>query len=68
MKKPHKKDKTEVRTTRPIDHKEEVRQSNDEHIDQDYPGFPDHPAREETIHNGSAGAFGATESLHDDGD
>ncbi len=52
--------------THPIDKKEEVRQSNDEHIDQDYPGFPHHPAKEKTIHNGSAGAFDATENLRDD--
>lgn len=49
--------------------KEQVKQSNDKHIDQDYPGFPHHPAKEQTIHNGSAGAFDATErSPADDGD
>jgi hypothetical protein len=71
MKKTPKKDRSGVRpggSTRPIDHKEEVQQSNDEHIDQDYPGFPHHPANAKTIHNGSAGAFDATESIHDDGD
>jgi hypothetical protein len=69
MKKTPKKDKSGAGTkgvTHPIDHKEEVQQSNDEHIDQDYPGFPHHPAK--TIHNGSAGAFDATESIHDDED
>jgi hypothetical protein len=29
--------------------KEEVRRNPDEHIDQDFPGFPDQPAREKTI-------------------
>jgi hypothetical protein len=29
--------------------KEEVRRNPDEHIDQDFPGFPDEPARESTI-------------------
>jgi hypothetical protein len=54
--------------TQPMDHAEEVQQSNDEHIDQDYPGFPHPPARTKTIHNGSAGAFEGTESVRDDGD
>jgi len=71
MKKKHKEDARGAKTkgaTHPIDQKEEVQQSNDEHIDQDYPGFPHHPAKEKTIHNGSAGAFDATESMHDDED
>ena len=46
----------------------EVRDSNDEHIDQDFPGFPDHPSDRRTIHNGSAGAFDATEHSHDEDD
>ena len=29
--------------------KEDVRRNPDEHIDQDFPGFPDPPAREKTI-------------------
>ena len=45
---------------------EDVQDSNDEHIDQDLPGYPHHPAR--TIHNGSAGAFDATEHSHDEDD
>ena len=45
---------------------EDVQNSNDEHIDQDLPGYPHHPAR--TIHNGSAGAFDATEHSHDEDD
>ncbi len=45
---------------------EDVQDSNDEHIDQDLPGYPHHPAK--TIHNGSAGAFDATEHSHDDDD
>ena len=56
------------KATHPIQKKEEVRQSNDEHIDQDFPGFPHHPSKEKTIHNGSAGAFDATEDTHDDKD
>ena len=35
--------------TRPIKNKEQVQQSNDEKIDQDFPGFPNAPATEETI-------------------
>lgn len=52
-------------------HDEEVQQSNDEHIDQDFPGYPHHPSRKaqgRTIHNGSAGAFDATEHSHDEDD
>ncbi len=52
----------------PIRRKAQVQQSNDEHIDQDYPGFPDPPSKEKTIRNGSAGAFEATEGARDDED
>lgn len=52
----------------PIREDREVRDSNDEHIDQDFPGFPDHPSHRGTIHNGSAGAFDATEHSHDEED
>jgi hypothetical protein len=55
-------------STDPIDKKEEVQQSNDQHIDQDFPGYPHHPAKEKTIHNGSAGAFDATERTVDSQD
>ncbi|MBS1660855.1 MAG: hypothetical protein JST68_07365 [Bacteroidetes bacterium] len=51
---------------RPIRDKKDVQKSNDEHIDQDFPGYPHHPAKEKTIHNGSAGAFDATERMEDD--
>lgn len=37
------------KNTRPITKKEEVQQSNDEHIDQDFQGFPHAPAKEEII-------------------
>lgn len=47
---------------------QEVKDSNDEHIDQDFPNFPHHPSHRETIHNGSAGAFDATEHSHDEED
>ncbi len=53
-------------SNKPIKKKEDVQKSNDEHIDQDYPGFPHPPAREKTIRNGSAGAFEATENTHRD--
>ena len=43
--------------THPIDSKEDVQQSNDEHIDQDFPGYPHHPSKEKVISNGSANAF-----------
>lgn len=55
----------------PMRRDEEVQQNNDEHIDQDFPGYPHHPSRnakERTIHNGSAGAFDATEHSHDEED
>ena len=35
--------------TNPITKKEDVQLSNDEHIDQDYPGYPHHPAKENII-------------------
>jgi hypothetical protein len=52
----------------PIREKEEVEHSNDQHIDQDFPGYPHHPSKESTIRNGSAGAFEATEGMRDDED
>lgn len=60
--------KTSSRSTHPIRKKKEVQESNDEHIDQDFPGYPNHPAKENTIHNGSAGAFDATEGGRDEED
>jgi hypothetical protein len=56
-----------------IGQKEEVRRNPDEHIDQDFPGFPDQPSAEKTINPqteedkenaslGSADAFEETES------
>jgi len=55
------------KATRPIRKKEEVPQSNDERIDQDFPGFPHPPAKKETItHNGSANAFKGTEYSGED--
>ncbi|HVV03157.1 MAG TPA: hypothetical protein VHC96_03000 [Puia sp.] len=51
------------KNTKPIRKKEEVQQSNDERIDQDFPGFPHPPSKKEIItHNGSANAFGGTET------
>lgn len=35
--------------TTPIENKQEVQQSNDEHIDQDFPGYPYHPSTEKEI-------------------
>jgi hypothetical protein len=37
------------RQTDPINKKEEVRKSEDKHIDQDFNGYPHSPAREEVI-------------------
>jgi hypothetical protein len=54
--------------TKPITNKEDVQRSNDEHIDQDFPGFPHPPAKDKIIHNGSAGAFEGTENTLDDQD
>ncbi len=39
--------------TQHIRHKDVVQKSNDEHIDQDFPGFPHHPSKKETIKNGA---------------
>ena len=55
----------------PLRGSEEVQQNNDEHIDQDFPGYPhapSQPAEGRTIHNGSAGAFDGTEHSHDEED
>lgn len=41
--------KYDSKTNDPIKEKEEVQQSNDEHIDQDFKGFPHAPAKEEII-------------------
>ena len=35
--------------TNPIDSKQEIQHSNDEHIDQDFEGFPNNPSTEEKI-------------------
>ncbi|MBC7934767.1 MAG: hypothetical protein H7Y86_05325 [Rhizobacter sp.] len=35
--------------TKPIKNKEQVQESNDEKIDQDFPGFPHAPATEDAI-------------------
>lgn len=37
------------KATNPIDNKEEVKQSNDKHIDQDFKNFPSSPAGENII-------------------
>lgn len=52
----------------PMRDSEEVQENNDEHIDQDFPGYPHHPSHGRSIHNGSAGAFDATEHSHDEED
>lgn len=56
------------RNNQPIQKKEDVQQSNDEHIDQDFPGYPHHPSKENVISNGSAGAFESTEQTLDESD
>ena len=56
------------KNTRPIRKKEQVQESNDERIDQDYPGFLHPPSKKETISNGSANAFEGTEEVTDDED
>ncbi len=35
--------------TNPIDSEEEVQQSKDEHIDEDFPGYPHYPAKEDIL-------------------
>ncbi|HEY4209673.1 MAG TPA: hypothetical protein VGM31_22765 [Puia sp.] len=52
--------------TKPIRNKGEVQESNDERIDQDFPGFPHPPSKKESI--GSADAFEETENNRDDAD
>lgn len=37
------------KSTNPIDKKEEVKQSNDRHIDQDFENYPNSPAKENLI-------------------
>ena len=70
----HKKTGRPVKTARkeestnPIKNKDDVQQSNDEHIDQDFPGFPHHPSKKNVISNGSAGAFASTEETRDEED
>ena len=57
----------------PIDKKEEVQKSKDDHIDQDFPGYPHPPSKEKTIKGknsdkdeqfseGSANAFEKSEN------
>jgi hypothetical protein len=73
-------DRPNPQQDRPIRHKEDVQESNDEHIDQDFPGYPHHPSKEKNInpnnahdrrsadaerHNGSAHAFEGTEDPSD---
>ncbi len=40
--------KTQKKTD-PIDKKEEVQETKDEHLDQDFPGYPHPPSQEKTI-------------------
>ncbi len=68
MKKPTTRKKHLHPAASPMLDKEEIQRSNDKHIDQDFPGYPHHPAKESTIRNGSAGAFEATEGMRDDED
>ena len=62
------KEKGAAGANQPIKGKEEVQRSNDEHIDQDFPGFPHPPSKENTISAGSANAFEGTERTLDDDD
>jgi hypothetical protein len=41
--------KAQKKNTDPIDSGKEVKQSNDPHIDQDVPGFPDPPSSKEDL-------------------
>ena len=67
-KEPVKSRQPKEKAHQPIQKKEDVQTSNDEHIDQDFPGFPHHPSKETTISNGSARAFEATENTREDQD
>lgn len=53
-----------TKKTKPIKKQEEVQQSNDEHIDQDFPGYPHHPSKKNVISNGSANAFEHEENFY----
>jgi hypothetical protein len=46
----------------PIVDKDEIQNTNDERIDEDFPGYPHHPSKEADLHNGSGGAFEGTEN------
>src|SRR5581483_421070 len=41
---------SKANNTDPVDKKEEVQKSKDKHIDQDFEGYPHHPAKENVIH------------------
>jgi hypothetical protein len=45
----HEKSMKKQKPTNPIDTKEEVQQTKDERIDQDFPGYPHPPSQENTI-------------------
>jgi hypothetical protein len=67
------KDNREPSKINPVKNGEDLRQSQDKDMDQDFPGKPHTPAgdphtpaKEEIISNGSAGAFEATENTIDD--
>jgi hypothetical protein len=68
MKKANQKKRTD-----PIDKKQEVQKTNDDRIDQDFPGYPHPPSKEKTIKeqksntdeqysDGSPNAFGESEN------
>ena len=65
---PKKRDDTKRSDTQPMRKKEDVQQSNDERIDQDFPGYPHHPSKDSDRHNGSANAFERTEDPAEDED
>ncbi|MDR3715685.1 MAG: hypothetical protein P4L51_22975 [Puia sp.] len=50
----------------PVQTREDLSVSNDKQIDEDFAVYPHQPVKEETVHNGSAGAFEGTENMRDD--
>jgi hypothetical protein len=49
MKKNHVSKENGAGQTQPMQKKEAVPESNDEHIDEDFPGYPHHPSKENIV-------------------
>ena len=49
---------------KPLQNKEEVQKNSDEHIDQDFPGYPHAPSQEKTINPKTAWSWVVTFSVY----